>query len=90
MQTTYLSKTKHLKSISIAELNIVLMGLHAAAFNVEDTSGNEFHTPTDHDGLVVGEHIACFWLHDENTYKWYLGVVTEHPSSGSPTGHYIS
>ena len=90
---SYLTKIKHLKSISIAELNTVLMSLQAAAAAAaaDDTSEIQKYSdivtiPTD--DFQVGEHIASFWLDDDN-YKWYLGV-SEHCAENSPDDYHIS
>ena len=66
------------------------MGLQAAA---DDTSEIQKYSdivtiPTD--GFQVGEHIASFWLDDDNNYKWYLGVVSELCAENSPDDYYIS
>ena len=67
------------------------MGLQAAVAAGNDTSempkkSDTVATPTD--GFQVCEHIASFWLDDDN-YKWYLGV-SEHCAENSPDDYHIS
>ena len=87
---SYLNKTKRLKSISIAELNTVLMGLHAAVTPVSSEAQKIVTLKNLADGFEVGEHVASFWLDDDNTYKWYLGVITELCVDKSPNDLYVS
>ena len=89
---SYLNKTKRLKSISIAELNTVLMGLQAAvtpAISKVQKSNETLKNPNV--DFEVGEHVATFWLDDDDdTYKWNLGVITELCVENSPDDHYVS
>ena len=54
------------------------MGLHAAVTSVSSEALKSVIVKNLPAGFVLGEHVASFWLDDDNTYKWYLGILTGH------------